>query len=98
MTTRGEADHADLLRVGAPLLRLAPHQADSSLSVLERTGGRHSLDVARPARTAILEDDASDADRVEPGGDFFALDVPAQVVIAAAGTDQHRRSGVFVLR
>ena len=35
---------------------------------------------------------------VEPLGDLGALDIPAEVVIPAAGADEHRDAGVLLLR
>src|SRR5262249_47188219 len=93
-----EANHADLLRVDPQFLSPAPHQAHRTLRVLERPQRRHALDVAGPAWAAVLEDDPGDPDRVQPGRDLFALNVPAEIVVTAAGTDQHGDAGVLVLR
>ena len=40
------------------------------------------------ARHAVLEDDAGHADRVQPGGDLLAFQLPVQVPVAAAGADR----------
>ena len=51
----------------------------------------------RPApRAAILQDDAGHPHRVEPGGHFFAFQLPVKIPVAPAGADHHRRSGVLI--
>src|SRR5262249_41905035 len=98
VAARREAHHADLLRIDAPVPGLAAHQADGALRVLDRAQRRLALDVARPPRAAVPEGDGGDAERVQPGGYFLAFHVPAQVVVAAAGADQHGDARVLLRR
>jgi hypothetical protein len=44
----------------------------------------------------LLEDDAGHADRVQPERDFLAFQLPAEVPVAAARTNQHRGSCALV--
>src|SRR5438093_13233702 len=97
MPARREADHADAMRIKAPLVRLAADEADRPLSILERTKRRLALHVTGTARTAVLENDSRHTQRVQPVRDFLPFDIPAEVVVSATGTDQHGRSRVFVV-
>src|SRR5262249_16838013 len=94
----GEADDADALGVDAPLLGLAADQADGPLGVLQRPAGRLAPGVVGAARHAVFQDDAGDAERVQPGGDLLALELPEQVPVAATGADEDGRADVPVLR
>ena len=47
---------------------------------------------------AVLKNDRGYADRVEPGGGFFAGDVDDQDGISSAGTNEDGGAGVYVLR
>ena len=98
MAARREADHADALRIDAPLLGLAAHQADGPLGILERASGRLAFGLVGAARHPVLEDDAGHALRIQPGRDLLAFQFPVEVPVAAAGTDQDRGPGVLVLR
>ena len=60
--------------------------------------GGSPLDVARPPRTAVLEDDAGHAQRVEPRRHFFSFELPVEIPVAASRADHHRRSRVLFLR
>src|SRR5438552_2020801 len=91
VAARAVRPHADAFGLDAPLPGLAPHQADGALGVLEWAGGWNALLVAGPARAAVLEDDAGHTQRVEPRGHFLPFQVPGEVVVAAAGTDQDGR-------
>ena len=62
MGARREADHADPLRIDAPLCRLAAHQADCPLGVLERARRRQRHDLPRTAGDAVLEQDTGHAE------------------------------------
>src|SRR5437588_637839 len=62
------------------------------LGVQERPGH-----VVRAARHAVLEQDARDAERVEPGRDVLALVVPGQEAVAAARGDDGGGAGVLGL-
>src|SRR5262249_4271653 len=99
MASRRKADDADAPGIDAPLLGLAAHQADRALRVLEWTPGRVlTCDVIGTAWHPVLEQNPGHADRVEPGGDFLALKLPPEVVVAASWANQHRRPRVLVLR
>ena len=87
------------LGVDAPFLRLAAHQADRALGVLERAGGpaRPSTSPGRRGQRylrmmPVMPIELSQA----------AISVPStsqrEVVVAAAGADQHRDAGVLLLR
>src|SRR5439155_19344006 len=75
--------------IDAPFTGLAPYQADGPLSILERATGRFALGLIGPAWHPVLEDHASDANRIQPASDFFAFQLPVQVPIAASWTYQH---------
>src|SRR5689334_17957073 len=96
MATRRESHDADSLRIDSPFLRPSSHHTDGALRILERTTRRFSFGFLGTARHAILEDNASHADRVQPCGDFFAFQLPVKVPVTAARTNQHRRSDVLV--
>ena len=93
-----KADDADPFRVDSPLSGLAPYQADGALSIQQRASGRLGFHLVGLPRHAVLEDDAGDALRIQPGGDLLAFQLPEEVPIAAAGADQHCRSGLLVFR
>jgi len=96
MAAGGETDHADLPRIDAPLPGLAANQTQRTLGILEGTRSGQGLVLPRPARATVLDDDAGHADRVEPLRHLGAVQVPKEVVVAAAGTNQHRDAGIFV--
>src|SRR5262249_54133698 len=76
----------------------APDQADSALGVLERASGRFGFRLIGAARDPVFENDAGDAQGIRPRRDLLAFQFPVKVPVAAAWTDQHRRSGVLVFR
>src|SRR5262249_4200628 len=55
------------------------------------------IPVVRTAWHTILEHDARDAEGVEPGGNVFAFMVHGQPAIAAARSDHHGDTDVFLL-
>ena len=61
-------------------------------------GPGFTLDVIGAAWHPILEQDAGYADRIEPGGDFLAFELPPEVVVAASRANQHGRARVLLLR
>src|SRR6266568_1437033 len=97
MPTGGEADYANALRVKAPLASLAAHQADCPLGILEWPPCRLPLHVIGSPRHPVLQDDAGDAARVQPGSDLLAFQLPVQIPVAGSGADQDRRADVLVL-
>src|SRR5262249_8768495 len=84
--------------IDAPFLGLAADEAHSALRVLERARGRQSLLLPGPPWAAVFDDDAGHPDGVEPLGDFLAMNVPIEGMVAAAWTDQHGDARVLVLR
>src|SRR5207237_5949059 len=75
------------------------HEADGALRILGWSPGRwFTGGVIGTAWHPVLEQDAGYADRLEPGGDFLALELPPEVVVAAARANQHRRPRVLLLR
>src|SRR5688572_11006204 len=98
MATRRETDDADAPGIDAPLASSAAHQADGALRILKRAPGRFAFGFIGTARHAVFQDNACDANGIEPGSDFFAFELPKKVPIAAAGADQDRRSAVLVLK
>src|SRR6185503_7856089 len=97
MASCGKADHADAARVNSPFLRPAADDAHRPLGVDLRTERRLSFDVARAARAAVFQDDARHAAGIEPGRDLLPFQLPEQIVVAAPGTNQHRRAVVLLL-
>src|SRR5262249_19791591 len=82
MASRRKADDADALRVDAPFLGLAAHEAHGALRVLEWTPGRvFTWGIIGTSWHAVLQQNAGYADRVEPGGDFLALKLPPEVMV-----------------
>src|ERR1051325_11253354 len=98
MAAGREAHHADALGMEAPFASLAPYQADGPLGILERAPGRFPFRLIRAARHPIFENDASHTNRVQPGRDFLAFQLPVEIPVAAAGTNEHRRPRVLFLR
>src|SRR5687768_799139 len=98
MPTRRKPDDADALRVDAPLLGPAAHQADRALRILEGAAGRFTFAVVGPPRHAVLQNDSGDADGIEPGSDFLAFKLPVKIPITAARAYQHRSAGLLVAR
>src|SRR5207253_9581043 len=96
VAARRKSHHADPLRMDAPLAGFAPDQADGALGILERAARRLSLGFIGVAGNAVLEDDAGDANRVQPGGDFLALKLPVEVPVPASWTNQHRGSRLLI--
>src|SRR6478735_4707468 len=88
MPTSRKPQHPNPLRVNAKLMRARSDQSEGALRVLER---QNVLFGALLARDAILQEHAGDADRIEPVANLCSLQVHGQNVVAAAGTDEHRR-------
>src|SRR6185437_13982337 len=80
-----------------PLLGLAAYQTQRALSILQRTERRFVLGLIGTARHTVFQDDAGDANRVEPLRNLGAFEIPGEYVVAAARTDHDRRAGVFLL-
>src|SRR5437867_1652645 len=96
MAARREPDHADALGIDAPFRGAVAHEADRALSILERASGRLTFGLIGAARHTVLQDDAGDANGVEPGSYLFAFELPVQVPVAAARAYQHRGSTLSV--
>jgi hypothetical protein len=77
MPARREASDADVVRIDAPLLRFASHEADGALGIQERTGSGDRFRFSDTAWHPILEDDTSDSFGAEP------LGPPGQMMNAA---------------
>src|SRR5260370_1715456 len=97
MAAGRETNDADSLRIDSPIFSLAPDQADGPLGILKRASGWFALGLAGTARHPVFENDAGHAQRIEPRRDFLAFQLPVEIPVAAAGTDQHRGLGVFIL-
>src|SRR2546430_12401925 len=95
MAAGGKTEHADALRVNAPLLCVAAHKAERTLRVWQR---RRVFLQTLPLRHAILQEDAGDADRIEPLAHLRPFQVQREDVVAAARTNNHGRARVPVRR
>ena len=82
MAAGGKTDYADVS--DAPLPSPASHQAHRALCVLHWTARRLFLGFTGTARHTILQDDPGDSNRVQPGSDFFALELPIQIPVSPA--------------
>src|SRR5713101_5955916 len=97
VAARREAEDADSVRVDPPLRRPAPHQTDRPLRVQQWTRSGQRLGLTWTTRHAILEHEARHTERVEPSRNLFAFQVPGQIPVTSARTDEDRRPGVLVL-
>src|SRR5262245_38159176 len=97
MPARREADHAQAPGIDAPLVGFTADQSEGALGILEGTSSRLPLNIIGAARYAVLEEDAGDAEGIEPFGHLFAFQLPEQVPVTSARTDQHRSAGVLLL-
>src|SRR5262245_28671430 len=98
MAARRETHRPDALWIDAPLFGFAPHQTDCPLGVLKWASSRLTFGFIGAARHAVFEDDAGYANRVQPGRDFLAFQLPVEVPVAASGTDQDRGPGVLIFQ
>src|SRR5688572_18975470 len=98
MAARRETDQADPFGVDVPLRGPATDQAHGPLCVEQRTERRLAPDFARTSRHSVFENDAGHSDRIQPSRHFLSFKLPIEVPVAASRTDQHRRSGIFLLR
>src|SRR5579884_881839 len=98
MAARGETDNANAFGIDVPLFGFAAHEADRALGILEGTPGRLVFGFIGPSRHAIFEDDSRHALRSQPGSDLLAFQLPIEVPVAAAGTDEDRGSSILFLR
>ncbi len=78
--------------IDAPFCRVGANKADGALGVFE--GGGRFGEIGAGVRDAVLEQDAVDADGVEPVADFGAFEVDGEDGVASAGEDDDRRAGV----
>src|SRR5207245_9669039 len=97
VAARRETDHADPFRIDTPPSGLAPYQADGALGILERASSRLAPGLVRAPRHAVLEDDAGHAERVQPGSDLLAFELPVKVPVAASWTRQPRATIILLL-
>src|SRR3954454_23868749 len=95
MASGRETDHADSLGIDCPIGRLAANKADGPLGVEQRPWRWVGTNFARPTWDAVLENDAGDADGIQPGRNFFAFQFPKQVPVATTRADDHGRAGVL---
>src|SRR4051812_2707862 len=92
MTTGGEAENADALRIKTEFFGLSADETNGALGVLKR--GRVVLAISAFGH-AIFQNDSSDANFVEPLGDFRAFEIPREDIIRAARANDHRGAGVL---
>src|SRR5262245_27918287 len=97
MSARRETDDTDPVRGHTPLLCLAPHESNGALGVLQRPAGGFAFRLTGSSWYAIFQDDPGHADGVEPRRNLLTLQLPVEVPVTAAGTDDDRGPGVFVL-
>src|SRR5580658_340802 len=89
-----EAKHADAMRIDLPLGRTGAHDAEGTLGVLQRRGG---LGVRPRVGHAILQQEASDPNGVQPIAYFRAFEVNSENVVGAAGKNNDGSAGVPAL-
>ena len=92
MSSGGEAEDTNAMRIDVPLGGARADEANSALCVLE-SGGRFRIWAG--VGNAIFEDDAGDAARGEPVADFGALEIDCENVVPAAGENDDRGAGGF---
>ena len=93
MASCGEAENAYAFGVDVPLCRVSADEADGTLGVFKGSGGFG--EVGAGIGDAVLEEDAVDADPVEPVADFGAFEVDGEDGVASAGEDDYRCAAVF---
>jgi hypothetical protein len=74
------------------------NEADGALRVLERPDRRHPFTSPGRRGQRYLRTIPVIPTELSQAATLFAFDVPAQVVVAAAGADQHRHARVLALR
>jgi hypothetical protein len=87
----GEADDADAVWVNVPGVGVLADEAHGSLSVLQSGGVfREWTGVG----DSVFDEDAVDADGVEPAADLGALDIESEDFVGAAGEGEDGGAGV----
>ncbi len=95
----GEAHDADVGGIDVPVGGVGAGEAHGLLGVFEVRGvGGIVAGVARGLGNAVFDQDAGDANGVEPVAGVGAFAVRYENAIAAAGEDENRGSSVFVVR
>jgi len=89
----GEADDADLGGIDMPLAGVGTGEAHGLLGVFEIGG---VIGVVLFFRDAVFDEQAGDADGVEPIAGVSAFAVPGEADVASAGKDEGGGAGVFV--
>jgi len=89
----GEADDADLGGVDVPFAGVGAGEAHGLLGVFEIGG---VVGVVLFFRNAVFDEQAGDADGVEPIAGVCAFAVPCEADVASAGKDEGGGAGVFV--
>ncbi len=98
MGSGGEAEDADAVAIEMPLGGVGAGEAHGLLSIFEIGGvGGIVACIALGLRNAIFDEDAGDADGVEPVAGVGAFAIRYENLIAAAGEDEDRGSGVFAV-
>ncbi len=94
----GEAHDADVGGIDVPLSGVGAGEAHGLLGVFEIRGvGRIVAGVAWGLGNAVLDEDAGDADGVEPVAGVGSFAVGYEDAVAAAGEDEDRGAGVLAV-
>ncbi len=95
----GEAHDADVGGIEVPVGGMGAGEAHGLLGVFEIGGvGGIVAGVAVGLGYSVLDEDAGDADGVEPVAGVEAFAVPGEDAVAAAGEDEDGGSGVLAVR
>src|SRR4051794_13404194 len=86
-----EAHDADAVRLHAKLLGASPHRANGPLCILQRSGMAVAF-----ATMAVVADEGSDSERIQPADDLVSLVVHRQAAIAATWTDDDPTAGSLI--
>ena len=97
MASGGEAHDAHAVGFHAPFGGALPHRADGLLRVGERVD-LHFVSGLRFVGEAVFEDESRDSDGVQIARDGITLVLDGEQRMAAAGGDDHGRSGSLPAR
>src|SRR5260370_42623118 len=90
----GETEHADALRVNLPLRRVGTHDTERALCVLKRGRG---FGIRTCVRNTVLQQNTSDSHRVEPLTHFRAFQVNRKNSVAAGWKHKDGRARALAL-
>src|SRR3954469_20623964 len=96
MAAGRKTGHADAFN--SPLLPFAADDPERALRILQWPARRFFLRFTCSPRNAVLEDNARDADRVQPRRDLFSFEFPIKIPISSTRTNEHRRPARFAFR